>query len=132
MDIKYPKSKTHIDDMREIIKFFDIKKIDNTDCTVLYEVTFDQLRAIYNLGKDQDRPIVNQPIDEIDDYINSLTEMIGRGGNDPLIKNAIVLISMAKKNGYSLDMKLGHNCPTFRESANTALMTVSNKGRKHE
>ena len=43
MELKYPESKTRIDDMCEIIKFFN---------TILYEVTFDQLRAIYNLGKD--------------------------------------------------------------------------------
>lgn len=53
MEIKYPESKTSIDDMCEIIKFFNIKKTEYTDCTILYEVTFDQLRAIYNLGKDQ-------------------------------------------------------------------------------
>lgn len=52
MELKYPESKTSIDDMCEIIKFFDIKKTEYTDCTILYEVTFDQLRAIYNLGKD--------------------------------------------------------------------------------
>ena len=53
MELKYPKSKTSIDDMCEIIKFFGIKNTEYTDCTILYEVTFDQLRAIYNLGKDQ-------------------------------------------------------------------------------
>lgn len=53
MELKYPKSKTSIDDMCEIIKFFGIKNTEYTDCAILYEVTFDQLRAIYNLGKDQ-------------------------------------------------------------------------------
>jgi hypothetical protein len=53
MELKYPKSKTSIDDMCEIIKFFGIKNTEYTDCTILYEVTFDRLRAIYNLGKDQ-------------------------------------------------------------------------------
>jgi hypothetical protein len=53
MEVKYPESKTSIDDMCEIIKFFGIKKTEYTDCTILYEVTFDQLRAIYNLGKDR-------------------------------------------------------------------------------
>ena len=52
MELKYPESKTSIDDVCEIIKFFGIKKTEYTDCTILYEVTFDQLRAIYNLGKD--------------------------------------------------------------------------------
>lgn len=52
MELKYPESKTSIDDMCEIIKFFDIKKTEYTDCTILYEVTFEQLRAVYNLGKD--------------------------------------------------------------------------------
>ena len=52
MELKYPESKTRIDDMCEIIKFFNIKKTEYADCTILYEVTFDQLRAIYNLGKD--------------------------------------------------------------------------------
>ena len=56
MELKYPESKTSIDDMCEIIKFFGIKKTEYTDCTILYEVTFDQLRAIYNLGKDQAGP----------------------------------------------------------------------------
>lgn len=53
MELKYPESKTSIDDMCEIIKFFGIKNTEYTDCTILYEVTFDQLRAIYNLGKAQ-------------------------------------------------------------------------------
>lgn len=52
MEIKYPVSKTSIDDMCEIIKFFGIESTEHTDCTILYEVTFDQLRTIYNLGKD--------------------------------------------------------------------------------
>jgi len=52
MQLKYPESKTSIDDMCEIIKFFGVEKTEYTDCTILYEVTFDQLRAIYNLGKD--------------------------------------------------------------------------------
>ncbi len=59
MVLKYPESKTSIDDMCEIIKFFGIEKTEYTDCTILYEVTFDQLRAIYNLGKDQAGP--NEP-----------------------------------------------------------------------
>ena len=52
IELKYPVSKTSIDDMCEIIKFFDIESTEYTDCTILYEVTFDQLRTIYNLGKD--------------------------------------------------------------------------------
>ena len=52
MELKYPKSATSIDDMCEIIKFFGIKKTEYTDCAILYEVTFDQLRTLYNLGKD--------------------------------------------------------------------------------
>jgi len=52
MELKYPESNTSIDDMHEVINFFDIKKTEYTDCTILYEVTFDQLRAIHNLGKD--------------------------------------------------------------------------------
>jgi hypothetical protein len=52
MELKYPKSETSIDDMCDVIKFFGIEKTEYTDCTILYEVTFDQLRAIYNLGKD--------------------------------------------------------------------------------
>ena len=52
IELKYPVSKTSIDDMCEIIKFFDIEADEYTDCTILYEVTFDQLRTIYNLGKD--------------------------------------------------------------------------------
>lgn len=56
MELKYPESRTSIDDMCAIIKFFDIEKTEYTDCTILYEVTFDQLRAIYNLGKDQTQP----------------------------------------------------------------------------
>ena len=52
MELKYPESETSIDDMCEIIRFFHIKRTEYTDCTILYEVTFEQLRAIYNLGKD--------------------------------------------------------------------------------
>ncbi|MHB0965332.1 MAG: hypothetical protein ACYC36_02650 [Bellilinea sp.] len=52
MELKYPASKISIDDMCEIIKFFGIEKTEYTDCTILYEVTFEQLRAIYSLGKD--------------------------------------------------------------------------------
>lgn len=61
MEIKYPVSKTSIDDMCEIIKFFELKFIENTDCTTLYEVTFDQLRTIYNLGKDYRKPVIVDP-----------------------------------------------------------------------
>ena len=53
MELKYPKSKTSVDDMCEIIKFLGIKQTEYTDCTVLYEVTLDQLRAIHNIGKEQ-------------------------------------------------------------------------------
>lgn len=52
MELKYPESRTSIDDMCEIIKHFGIEATEYTDCTILYEVTFDQLRTIYNLGKD--------------------------------------------------------------------------------
>ena len=52
IELKYPASKTSIDDMCEIIKFFDIEADEYTDCTILYNVTFEQLRTIYNLGKD--------------------------------------------------------------------------------
>ena len=52
MEIKYPASQTSIDNMCEIIKFFGIEATEYKDCTILYEVTFDQLRTIYNLGKD--------------------------------------------------------------------------------
>lgn len=56
MKLKYPENKTSIDDMCEIIEYFGIEKTECTDRTILYEVTFDQLRAIYNLGKDHAMP----------------------------------------------------------------------------
>lgn len=52
MELKYPKSTTSIDDMCEIIKFFNINAAEYTDCAILYKITFDQLCAIYNTGKD--------------------------------------------------------------------------------
>ena len=52
MELKYPKSATSIVDFCAIIKFFGIKSAEYTDCAIIYEVTFDQLRAMYNLGKD--------------------------------------------------------------------------------
>jgi len=52
MELKYPKSATSIDDMCAIIKYFGIEAKEYTDCAIVYEVTFDQLRTMYNLGKD--------------------------------------------------------------------------------
>lgn len=52
MKIKYPKSRTSIDDMSKIIWFFEIEQIYYTDCTTVHKATFEQLRLLYNLGKD--------------------------------------------------------------------------------
>ena len=49
-DLREP---TSIDEMCEIIKSFGIVPTEYTDCTILYTVTFDQLRAIYNAGCDR-------------------------------------------------------------------------------
>lgn len=48
--MKYPKQTTSIEDMCEVIKFLQIESTEYTDCAILYEVTFDQLRTIYNMG----------------------------------------------------------------------------------
>ena len=50
-DLKEP---TSIDEMCEIIKSFGIVSTEYTDCTILYTVTFDQLRAIYNAKTDKE------------------------------------------------------------------------------
>jgi hypothetical protein len=66
IEIKYPENSTSIDAMCKIIKFFGIEKTEYTDSTILYEVTFDQFRAIYNLGKDHAQQAsevqVSQPV----------------------------------------------------------------------
>lgn len=58
MELKYPESETSIDDMCEIIKFFGVEAKEYTDCAIIYEITFDTLRSIYNLGKDHTVPNV--------------------------------------------------------------------------
>lgn len=40
------RSPINIDEMCEILRSLEIKATEYTDCTILYEVTFDQLRAI--------------------------------------------------------------------------------------
>jgi hypothetical protein len=42
------KSRISIDEMCEILRFLEIRVTEYTDCATLYEVTFDQLRAICN------------------------------------------------------------------------------------
>lgn len=42
---------TTIDKMCAILKDRQIKASERTDCAVLYTVTFDQLRALYDLGR---------------------------------------------------------------------------------
>ncbi len=42
---------TSIDDMCAILKRRYIKASEYTDCAILYEVTFDQLRALYDEGR---------------------------------------------------------------------------------
>lgn len=54
MDFKYPETRTSIEDMCSLLKFLGIKSTEYTDCAILYEVTFDQLRTIYNMGKEVD------------------------------------------------------------------------------
>jgi hypothetical protein len=49
---KCPASKISIEDMCEIIRSLGIEKKEYTDCTIVYEVTFEQLRAIYNMARD--------------------------------------------------------------------------------
>lgn len=50
--LEYPKNTTSIDDMCKILDFFGFEPEEYTDCTIMYKVTFDQIRAVYNLGKD--------------------------------------------------------------------------------
>lgn len=38
--------------MCSLLNELGIKAKEYTDCTILYEVTFEQLRLIYDLGKD--------------------------------------------------------------------------------
>jgi hypothetical protein len=52
MELKYPESETTIDDMCAIIGFLGITPTEYTDCTIVYQVTFEQLRCIYNMGKE--------------------------------------------------------------------------------
>jgi len=50
--IELPKSSTGIAEMCSLLNNLGIKPDEYTDCTILYNVTFEQLRFIYNLGKD--------------------------------------------------------------------------------
>lgn len=52
MTLKYPAVYTDIETMCTLIKFLGIKSTEYTDCTILYEVTFDQLRTVYNMGRE--------------------------------------------------------------------------------
>lgn len=61
---------------------------------------------------------------EIETYQAKLESAVGKGGDDPLIRNAIALMKIAARNNYSLDMSLGGNTPTFRLAATEALATV--------
>ena len=51
MELKYPESKTMIDDMCKIIKFFGIKKTEYTDCTILYEAAVGGVNDIVKMGE---------------------------------------------------------------------------------
>jgi hypothetical protein len=42
---------TSIDDMCRILKEHYIESKEYTDCTILYEVTFEQLRNLYDQGR---------------------------------------------------------------------------------
>ena len=44
------KSSPTINEMCDILEIFGIKSKEYTDCTILYEVTFEQLRLLYNFG----------------------------------------------------------------------------------
>jgi len=60
----------------------------------------------------------------IDEYLAELATALGKGGNDALIKNAISLLGYAKRDGRPPDMRLGANCPSYREAADQALRSV--------
>ena len=51
-EINYPASTTSIDDFCKILRFFGVKAAEYTDSTIIYELSFDLVRAVYNLGKD--------------------------------------------------------------------------------
>ena len=93
MELKYPKSKTSVDDMCEIIKFLGIKQTEYTDCTVLYEVTLDQLRAIHNIGKEQAKGGVMGLLDGLFEGRNEARER-GDGVLAALLERAYIAISM--------------------------------------
>ena len=44
------KSSPTINEMCDILEILGIKSKEYTDCTILYEVTFEQLRLLYNFG----------------------------------------------------------------------------------
>ena len=52
MELHYPQTTTNIEDMCTILEHFRIPVEEYTDCTILYTVTFEQLRTLYNLGKE--------------------------------------------------------------------------------
>lgn len=42
---------TSVEDMVNILNTLHIKPSEYTDCAIVYEVTFDSLRLLYNLGR---------------------------------------------------------------------------------
>lgn len=62
--------------------------------------------------------------DERETYRKALSEAIGKGGDDPQIRAALGLIEDALRFGWALTARLGGNCPTLREVANRALLTL--------
>jgi hypothetical protein len=62
------RSRISIDEMCEILRSLEIKGTEYTDCTILYEVTFDQLRAICDARAAlAEQPVV--PMDKLDRLI---------------------------------------------------------------
>lgn len=50
--IDVPQNITSIDDMCAVLKFLGVKAAEYTDCAILYNVTFDRLRSIYDKGRE--------------------------------------------------------------------------------
>jgi len=69
---------TSIVDMCRILKEHYIEEVRRTDCAILYTVTFDQLRAIYDRGR-REAPQPAEPVKQETMTARELADRVARG-----------------------------------------------------
>ena len=72
--LKYPTDISSIDEACALIKWAGIESTEYTDCAILYEVTFDQLRLMYDMGRQKESKLRAKDAEEIERLKNELYE----------------------------------------------------------